>query len=202
MSVVYKNTLDPLQWRCQHGHEWRSRPQHILKGHWCPRCAKPFRYSLDDMRAYARSRGGECVSDAYHGSEKALRWRCQKRHVWNGAPANVVRRETWCPRCAGHRRTLRDLRRLAWKRGGECLSVRYLRNEHVHLWQCEQGHKFVKTLRSVRDGTWCFDCTFYEKYSRWPKNSRAASEREILRETGALGETALHEVVRHSDFES
>lgn len=200
LSAAYNNTLTPLRWRCRHGHEWEARPQHILKGHWCPRCGKPFKRSLNDMQAYARSRGGKCTSIAYAGSERPLEWQCGNGHKWSGTPANVVSRRTWCPRCAGFRTTLGDLRRAARKFGGACLSKRYLCNDHNHLWQCREGHRFVKTWDSVKRGSWCFDCMFYEKWHRWPRNSHAASEREIARETGVLGVETLKIVARRSDL--
>lgn len=199
LSKRYESVLAPLRWRCRQGHEWTARPQHILKGHWCPRCAKPFKQSLAEMRAYARSRGGSCISPEYLGSEKSLKWQCRKGHVWTGSPANLVRRGTWCPRCAGQCTTIGDLRRVARKQGGLCLSVRYLRNDHNHLWQCREGHRFVKTWQGAKEGAWCFDCMFYERFHRWPKISRGASNREIARETGTAGAAALTMIARRSD---
>lgn len=61
---------------------------------------KPFRFTIDDMRKLAASRGGECLSDVYRGSAKALHWRCRNSHEWHVAPIGVTYAGTWCATCA------------------------------------------------------------------------------------------------------
>lgn len=38
LSLKYKNTRTKLEWECEHGHRWKSTPNNIRKGRWCPIC--------------------------------------------------------------------------------------------------------------------------------------------------------------------
>ena len=40
LSPEYANNKTKLLWRCKSGHEWWAKPEHVKKGHWCPKCAK------------------------------------------------------------------------------------------------------------------------------------------------------------------
>jgi hypothetical protein len=63
------------------------------------------RYSIEDMRAIARERGGDCLSDAYGGTLVKLEWRCDRGHIWAATP-NTILGGCWCPKC---RLRLRDI---------------------------------------------------------------------------------------------
>src|SRR5207248_10293639 len=39
LSKKYVNSKTHLHWRCAAGHEWTAKPDHVLKGHWCPICS-------------------------------------------------------------------------------------------------------------------------------------------------------------------
>jgi hypothetical protein len=39
LSTEYINSKTHLRWRCENGHEWNAKPDHILADHWCPVCA-------------------------------------------------------------------------------------------------------------------------------------------------------------------
>ncbi len=39
LSKRYLNSDTHLRWKCAEGHEWKAKPYHILKGHWCPVCS-------------------------------------------------------------------------------------------------------------------------------------------------------------------
>jgi hypothetical protein len=103
----YVNAFAKLRWRCAKGHEWEACGS-AIKNHktWCPICAYDVVSSktslgLDEMREIARSRGGECLSEAYprrHGGK--LLWRCRDGHEWEAPPAQVKHAKQWCPICA------------------------------------------------------------------------------------------------------
>lgn len=40
LSKEYVNSITPLLWECQEGHQWKARPSNVLFGTWCPICAK------------------------------------------------------------------------------------------------------------------------------------------------------------------
>jgi hypothetical protein len=39
ISKQYVNNKSYIRWRCAEGHEWRSKPDHVLHGTWCPICS-------------------------------------------------------------------------------------------------------------------------------------------------------------------
>jgi len=112
VSKTYVNEKTPLKWRCAKGHTWKATPNSIrpytekTKGSWCPFCANERRkLTIEEMKAVASSRGGECLSATYVNNKTPLLWRCDKGHQWQATPKRVRRsglgqRGNWCPECA------------------------------------------------------------------------------------------------------
>lgn len=44
LSKEYINSITPLLWECQEGHQWNARPNNVFFGTWCPICAKKNRW--------------------------------------------------------------------------------------------------------------------------------------------------------------
>ena len=60
-----------------------------------------------------------------------------------------------------HKTHLKTMQDIALKRGGACLSTKYV-NARTHLeWVCEKGHHWSATPDNVKRGTWCKEC--YQK---------------------------------------
>ena len=57
---------------------------------------------IEDMRAAARFRGGECLSTSMTkgGLYTPLKWKCAFGHTFKAAPNLVLRGGHWCPQCA------------------------------------------------------------------------------------------------------
>ena len=73
-------------------------------------------------------------------------------------PTNVSK-GSWCPECAHRKRlTLREMRVLAERRGGECLSDRYINNRTKLAWRCATGHQWEAAPGLVKGGRWCPYC--------------------------------------------
>ncbi len=117
--------------------------------------------TLEAMQAAAREKGGECLSAAYEGAHRKLRWRCGEGHEWEATAASV-RQRSWCPVCAPRGRpplTLEDAQAAARERGGECLAAECAGSQAKLRWRCGEGHEWAATLSSVRNlGTWCPRC--------------------------------------------
>lgn len=121
LSQTYAGANQPLEWQCAQGHRWRAAPTRINSRNWCPKCRR-CRRKLTEMQALARSRGGECLSDAYVSTLHKLQWQCRRGHTWWTRPTNVLN-DHWCPECAILERCLsRKARRryeaIALPRGG------------------------------------------------------------------------------------
>ena len=51
-----------------------------------------------------------------------------------------------------------EMRDLASKRGGECLSTTYINSKTPLIWKCNLGHIFEATPEKIKQGHWCWDC--------------------------------------------
>jgi hypothetical protein len=103
LASEYVNADTTMPWRCAAGHEFKGSISSLYrkKKDWCAACAKQGRWQkrLADMRELAASRGGLCLSDAYEGQHKRLRWQCKMGHSWMATPASVQYGGSWCPEC-------------------------------------------------------------------------------------------------------
>nr|MDO8113541.1 GNAT family N-acetyltransferase [Candidatus Sigynarchaeota archaeon] len=198
LSDAYVNSRAPLQWSCQRGHAWLAIPNNIIHGTWCPVCCGRHRknpakgrkrYSILDMQALARARGGDCLSREYIGQATKLEWVCDKGHAWHAMPLTVMR-GTWCPTCAidklkgrsaaqYRKKTITDARKLAWARGGKCLSKTLGDAREKLRWACKVGHEWETSLQSVLKGTWCPDC------ARSSSRQKMSHTIELMRQVAA-----------------
>ena len=119
------------------------------------------RHTLDDMRDFARTKGGDCVSGHYRNNKTKLLWRCVEGHEWWARPDALLRtsRPSWCATCAGCGRwTIEELQRVALQRGGACLSSGLEKMTKPVLWRCRSGHQWSATGQGVVAGHWCAKC--------------------------------------------
>ena len=134
-------------------------PTEIKSGNWCPYCAGR-RQTIDEMKSLAKSKGGKCLSDEFHGVEKKLKWMCEKGHTWEAIPNNV-KRGSWCPTCAGRiPLSIEEMKIFAQQRGGKCLSKEYKNNRTKLQWQCAKGHVWWAAPYSIKSGRWCRKCAY------------------------------------------
>jgi hypothetical protein len=163
VSDQYVSNETKLRWRCAAGHQWEAAPGLVKAGRWCPHCARVARLSLNAMTAIATSRGGRRLSTEYINVETPLLWKCGAGHRWIATPASV-RARSWCPYCVRNQKLeLKEMHALARKRGGRCLSNRYINNRSPLLWECGRSHRWKAAPCNVRGGarkrgTWCQKC--------------------------------------------
>ena len=105
----------------------------------------------------ARAWSGECLSTAFVGHYSALMFVCVQGHRFE-LLSRYIRQGVWCPECA-HRRyldeQLNEMRSVAAKYGGLCLSPEYLGTDVPHLWRCAHGKEWRALGREIRRGHWC-----------------------------------------------
>jgi hypothetical protein len=177
ISRKYMNNHSALVWECRRGHRWKALPSNVNRGPqkpgtWCLKCynlRRVFRSrdNIERMRELASKRGGRCLSDEYFNSKSRLNWECVKGHRWSAVPVAVAR-GSWCPVCAHNQRlTLRELRTIADRRGGECLSSKYTNKETKLKWQCAAGHEWFARPGDIKRGSWCNKCAINRLRSVW-----------------------------------
>src|ERR1017187_8588264 len=137
------------------------------------------KYSIEDMQAIAKAKGGKCLSDEYKGIMHKLQWQCKEGHTWFAGPNNLINGNSWCPVCRIKigadklRRTIEQMKQFAIEKGGKCLSDIYVNNRSKLQWQCSKGHVWNARLGSISRGSWCPKCS---------ANNRGNSQRGNLQE--------------------
>jgi hypothetical protein len=165
LSKRYINNHTKLEWECAEGHRWKTSPNSIRQGStWCPVCSRKSggikrRIGIEAMHELAKSRGGKCVSNKYTNARTKLEWKCAKGHRWKSTPSSV-KSGSWCPECAGQSKsTIEEMREIAKRRGGKCLSKKYVNiNTKLH-WECVEGHRWESAPSNIKFGNWCPVCS-------------------------------------------
>ncbi len=195
ISKEYVNKDSFLQFQCKQGHQWQATPRNIIAGTWCPQCRKSSKTDLykaeaekikqkffavnkqfsdktlskgggiELMQKFAEWRGGKCLSTQYLHSRVKLQWQCSKGHKWDTAP-ELIAAGNWCPSCGGSKQgSIEIMQQLARKKGGKCLSKKYIGSQEMLTWQCAKGHVWESTASHIKRGSWCHQCSGMVKIS-------------------------------------
>lgn len=147
---------------CGMGHLWEPSPYSVLNGRWCRICSGNTSLGISELKNIARKRGGRCISKVYTRNQDHLFFECKERHKWKATPSNI-KRGKWCPECAKKTRaektrlTIEHFKKLAAKRGGECLSKTSEENRGYLLWKCEKNHLW-RAHKGHMKSAWCPEC--------------------------------------------
>jgi hypothetical protein len=167
LSSEYINAQTGLEWECKYGHQWKTTPNSIKRGSWCPICfnqKQKFiiykKYDIEKMQNIAKEYGGKCLSTGYVNINTPLEWECADGHTWWAAPGNILYKfKTWCPVCACKKKlTLEEMQQLATNHGGKCLSTEYINGKTKLEWECSNGHKWLAAPSNIKIGQWCPVC--------------------------------------------
>jgi len=115
--------------------------------------------NLKSLQKISKKKGGFCLSEKYLGTLAKLSWQCSYGHTWEATPSSI-RSGYWCPKCAGKQKlSIEEMREVAKKYNGECLSKKYINNRTKLEWRCVNGHTWKATASDVRAGHWCLKCS-------------------------------------------
>jgi hypothetical protein len=165
LSNIYIDNSTALMWECKEGHQWEATPSSIRnQGSWCPTCGGRPELTIDIMRQLAQERGGRCLSGTYTNKSTKLLWECKEGHQWEAEPNSIRNAGRWCPICARFRSgatqrlDIDEMLKMAWGRGGKCLSDKYTNNRIKLFWECEKGHQWWASPSKIKTGQWCPAC--------------------------------------------
>ncbi len=116
------------------------------------------RYTIRDLKQFANTKNGDCLSEKYFTNETKYIWRCEKGHVFEMIWLTIKVRGGWCQSC----RTGNDIEALheyAREKGGKCLTENYTRCNDKFLFECENGHMFESQWSDMKSrDSWCKQC--------------------------------------------
>jgi len=180
ISVEYVHSETKLKFECSKGHQWWALHYHIKTGKWCRQCYfDSRRLPIEEVQKIARKYDGKCLSKEFISWHSPMKWQCAKGHTWMAKYANI-RRERWCPECndeKNKKELLASYNRLANKKGGKCLSEKYLNNRSKLKWECANGHQWQATPVIIQSGRWCRQCYADSRRGSIQEMQQIASQR-------------------------
>ena len=165
VSKKYINAHYKLTWQCSEGHTWKSAPYSVNQGYWCARCSGNQKYTINDLKKIAKSKNIKLLSKRYIGAHSKLKWQCIKGHTWLANIISINKIKNVCQRCAGRKKTIEDMQKIAKTRKGVCLSKIYSGTNNKLIWKCSKGHQWKATPKNIQKGTWCAICSKTKKLS-------------------------------------
>lgn len=165
LSKDYINFHSDLAWMCARGHTFDATPAQVKRGAWCKQCEHYVRrrITIEDLQEMAFNKGGKCISKKYIDQKTPLEWECEFGHRWFAKCAHMRSVGSWCPHCSGRAKmTIEQMQELAKKKGGVCLSKKYVNSHSKLKWQCDKGHKWMAEASHILAGRWCphYDCRY------------------------------------------
>lgn len=160
---------DRLDLSCKNGHRWTASASNVVNlGNWCKICSQMLD-GINEACSIAKDRGGVCLSTQYTGNKDSLLWRCLSGHSWEASLYSVKNKKSWCPDCYNNVRSEKQrmksgldiAKSIAVKRGGLCLSSKYINTRLYLRWQCSKGHLWAASLNHIKDSnSWCKICGY------------------------------------------
>jgi hypothetical protein len=114
--------------------------------------------SLNVFKQLAKDFDGECLSTEYMAINKKLKFKCKFGHFFEKSPLAIRHCKSWCPKCFGRNKTIDDMQIVAEKRGGQCLSDRYLGAHKALKWMCKNKHIWNAAPTNILRNHWCPYC--------------------------------------------
>lgn len=121
----------------------------------------PKRYTIDDCKRFAETKGGKCLSTKYINNSTKLQWECSEGHTWWAHWNNIKDSGTWCYYCHGNvKLTIEECRKYAEEKDGKCLSETYENLNQYMDWECKEGHQWSVAFAGMRSlNQWCPYCS-------------------------------------------
>jgi hypothetical protein len=99
----YINSRTKTEFQCDFGHIWKVKPNDILNGSGCPKCAGLERLSIDiiNQRLEENNRDIRQIGD-YNGALVKTEFQCESGHTWSATPNSIISGKG-CRKCANIR---------------------------------------------------------------------------------------------------
>jgi hypothetical protein len=166
----YVSSMDTFEWRCQKGHSWKCRIDHV-KINWCITCKKNNEHAQKSVelkkKVFEVLDAGTFIYDVNDEQWKTLTLKsnislkCDKSHITDILITTLFKNDIYiCGTCRGlTKHTIEEARELAKQRNGECLSDEYISGDKNLLWKCHYDHKWSAPFAIIKNrGSWCPKC--------------------------------------------
>ncbi len=172
LSETYVNKRTHLLWKCDKKHIWKAKIHSIKKGSWCKECYlnDAIHWKIEDIQNFVKNKG-RLLTQYYSNIKELLSWECKANHNFAMTLTHVIKGR-WCRNC--HLNKIRfkaadKTFQFIESMGGKSITskedvyeqcqTKLVRECNVEL-QCKNNHKWTTSIRSLRSGTWCPNCTY------------------------------------------
>lgn len=162
LSEKYTNTHDFYIWKDHLGNTWKARWYNILNGTWSPflkeqKKANSLRkYTVDDLKKIAESKGGNILSKEYHNTKTKLLWSDSKDRQFEMTLECVLAGQ-WSPhekkeKISSIKRTdtIESVKKFAFDCCAEFLSDNFTTGNQKYKWKDRNGRIFERTWHSIK----------------------------------------------------
>lgn len=166
----YVNNRTKIKCRCLiDGYEWYVKPNHLLGGHGCPRCAKNERYTTETFKEKLKEINPniEVLGEYIKGSIK-IKCRCLiDGYEWEVIPFNLLHGQG-CPRCSGKERYTTESFTEKFNQINPNIKIKgeYVNSHTKILCECLiDGYEWYTSPTSLLSGNGCPKCANKERYT-------------------------------------
>ena len=153
LEICYLNSSTKMKWRCDQRHIFDATWNQIQQGKWCSYCYGSLTYDIEELKRFAQTKGGECLSSSYKAGYDEYRWKCHKGHTWK-ATWNNIRNGTWCDECFKEslHYSIEEINESVKEKNIECISSNYIDSITKLKWRCtlNKNHIFEETYAEIK----------------------------------------------------
>lgn len=158
----YTKSVDKHLFRCSKGHEWESRPVHVMRHIGCPHCSGMVELTTISINERLRSKGIKIISE-FKTCAHSASFECKLGHRWTAPSGNVIQKGI-CPICSKYNPESVIKR---WKESLKKLGLSALedyKTAKTKIWVvCKNNHKYLVAPDSIVHGSGCNECANLER---------------------------------------
>ncbi len=174
---VTRGSTKAVWWRCENGHEWRTKISIRSHGTGCPHCPRKPKapekslMGLNPVLAkqwHPDKNGTLLPGQISGGSSWKAWWRCPKGHEWEASIADRCKNDKGCPICLSRAATLKNCLMTTyptlakeWDSAKNRLTPRDVTADSLEVvwWICKEGHAWRSMVAMrTKDGLGCPEC--------------------------------------------
>lgn len=114
------------------------------------------KHNINMLKEFAEKKGGKCLSNEYINAHTKYLWEDEEGFQWEAKWCNI-KNGNWSSNIANKNKsknlrkyTIDDLKEFAEKKGGKCLSEKYINDKFKYIWEDKDGVVFKKSWWDVR----------------------------------------------------
>jgi len=121
-------------------------------------------YTIEDIKKYCFSKGGECLEEQYKGNRYKYKCICDQKHIFFLNWYTATRISSWCPICKRVMLIADDeikkIHNYCRSKNGSCLEEEYKGTNKRYKTICAKGHIFYLkwSIAKGNGTTWCSVC--------------------------------------------